>query len=89
MSIFLDFSDHKIVLNRLFKDRFSLLNRQRLKIEGPIGKRTVLNEILLNRSTVNVPEFQFSMNDDDKFFFPSAIVKQSDCGGFYLIILSF
>lgn len=72
----LDFPDHKIVLNRLFKDRFSLLNRQRLLIEGdPIGKRVVLNEVLLNRSTTSVPEFEFSLNDDDKLFFPSAIVS--------------
>ena len=51
-----------------------MFNRQRLKIEGPIGKRIALNEILLNRSTLNVPEFHLSMNDDDKLFFPSAIV---------------
>lgn len=72
---FEDFSDYKIVLSRLFKDKFTILNRQRLQIEGgPIEKRIALNEVLLNRSTVAVPEFEFSMNDDDYYFFPSAIV---------------
>lgn len=53
------------------------MNRQRFIVSGPAipnFKRTILNEVLLNRSSVHVPEFEFSMNDDDKFFFPSAIV---------------
>ena len=47
------------------------MNRQRFIVSGPKipnSKRTILNEVLLNRSSVQVPEFEFSMNDDDKFF---------------------
>lgn len=53
------------------------MNRQRFQVSGntiPNGKQLILNEVLLNRSTDNVPEFEFSMNDDDKFYFPSVIV---------------
>lgn len=53
------------------------MNRQRFKVTGdaiPNGKQLILNEILLNRSTIPVPEFEFTMNDDDKFYFPSVIV---------------
>jgi len=78
MFYFLDFADRKVVLKRLFRDKFTLMNRQRFQVSGdsiPNGKRMILNEVLLNRSTVNVPEFELSMNDDDKFFFPSAIVS--------------
>ena len=87
--MFLDFSDRKIILRRLFKDKFALMNRQRFLVSGdaiPNGRRTILNEVLLNRSTTSVPEFEFSMNDDDKFFFPSAIVS-CYLNGFLITIL--
>lgn len=52
----------------------------------PNGKLLILNEILLNRSTINVPEFEFSMNDDDKFYFPSVIVNLRVHSAFFLFI---
>jgi hypothetical protein len=67
------------VLSRVFKDKYSILNRQRLQIEGdsiPTGKRLILNEILLNRTSdsKHVPEFEFALGQNDNFYFPSSIV---------------
>ena len=74
---FLDFSEYKLVLSRLFRDKLTFFDRSRLQIEGPaagIGRSVILNEILLSQGNgKEVPEFEFCVGEDNLFFPPTIV----------------